>query len=96
MGKSSSHLDSPLEVALSAAESDTLATSYFSNHPVGEIFNAMDDITDQCRLLHRGWCLALGEFRRREVNHVKQARPPCPEVCNEINSSGQALEGASR
>ena len=25
-----------------------------------------------------------------------QARPPSPEVCTEINSSGQALEGASR
>jgi hypothetical protein len=26
----------------------------------------------------------------------QQARPPSPDVCNEINSSGQALEGASR
>jgi hypothetical protein len=25
-----------------------------------------------------------------------QARPPSPEVCTEINPSGQALEGASR
>jgi hypothetical protein len=25
-----------------------------------------------------------------------QARAPSPEVCTEINSSGQALEGASR